>query len=151
MENISPPFIIVLSLLGFALFWSAVIWLIAQIVGWPKLAEKYPVRRPWNETCWRMQSAQLRSWVNYGGILKICADAEGVHIAVMRLFAMGHAPFSVPWSEINGRKRQRFLIQDVELHFQRIPTIPMSISLTLANRLAEASGGVWRYEEREEG
>jgi len=147
METLRILLIIFGSLIAFALFWSAIVWIIAQIAGWPKLAAKYPPRRPWNETCWRMQSARLRNWANYSGILKVCADAEGIHISAIFPFSIGNAPFSVPWSEINGRKHQRFLQPIVELRFQRVPDIPMQISLVLANRLAEAAGGAWQVEE----
>ena len=146
MESLNTLLIIIGSLFAFALFWIAIVWLIAQIAGWPKLAEKYPPRRPWNETCWRMQSAQLRRWANYNGILKVCADAEGIHISTIFPFSIGNAPFSVPWSEINGRKRQRFVISIVELRFQRVPDIPMQISPALADRLVEVSGSAWQYE-----
>ncbi|MCP4421745.1 MAG: hypothetical protein GY805_34465 [Chloroflexi bacterium] len=146
MENIPVPYMIIGGLIAFALFWSVIVWLIAQIAGWPKLVEKYPPRRPWNETCWRLQSAQIRTWANYNGILKVCADAEGIHISTILPFSMGNAPFSVPWSEINGRKRERFLLSIVELRFQRVPDIPMQISLVLADRLVQASGGAWLYE-----
>lgn len=147
METIRILLIIFGSLIAFALFWSAIVWLTAQAAGWPKLVAKYPPRRPWNETCWRWQSAQLRKWANYNGILKVCADAEGIHISTPFPFSMGNAPFSVPWVEINGRKRQRFLVSIVELRFQRAPDIPMQISPVLADRLVEAASGAWQYEE----
>ena len=148
MENLPIPVIIVISIIAFTLFWGGMVWLIAQIAGWPKLVEKYPARQPWNETCWRMQSAQLR-WANYNGILKVCADAEGIHISTIFPFSVGNAPFSVPWSEINGRKQQRFFLPMVELRFQRVPKMPMRISLVLAKRLVEASGGAWQFDEEE--
>ncbi len=147
MENITILLIIFGSLIAFALFWSAVVWSISLTAGWPKLVEKYPSRQPWNETCWRMQSARIRKWANYNGILNVCADAEGVHFSTIFLFAIGNAPFSVPWPEINGLKQQRFLLSTVELRFQRVSNIPIQISLVLANRLVEASGGAWQYEE----
>ncbi len=147
MENITTLLIIVGSFIAFALFWIVIVWLIAQMAGWPKLVEKYPARQPWNETCWWMQSAQLGKWANYSGILKVCADAEGIHCSTIFPFHIGNAPFSVPWSEISGRKRQRFLQSTVELRFQRVPSIPMRISASLANRLVEASGTVWAYDE----
>ncbi|MCB8943616.1 MAG: hypothetical protein H6658_07665 [Ardenticatenaceae bacterium] len=149
MESLPTSFLILGSFLAFTLLWIAIIWLIGSLGGWAKIAEKYPARQPWSATCWHMQSAQLRGFANYSGILKICADAEGIHVATIIFFSMGHAPFSVPWVEINGRQRRRFLINDVELRFQRIPHIPMSISPALANRLVAASGGAWRYEEVE--
>ena len=147
MENITILLIILGSLFAFALFWSAVVWSIAQTAGWPKLVEKYPSRQPWNETCWRMQSARIRRWANYSGILNVCADAEGIHLSTIFLFSMGNAPFSVPWLEISGHKQQRFLFPTVDLRFQRVPNIPIQISLVLANRLVEVSGGAWQYKE----
>ena len=147
MDTLNTILIAVGALIAFAIFWSFIVWLIAQIAGWPKLVEKYPARQPWNETCWRMQSARLRRWANYNGVLKVCADMEGIHVSTIFPFAMGNPPFSVPWTEINGRKQQHFLTPTVELRFQRVPNIPMRISLTLANHLAQASGGVWQYEE----
>ncbi len=93
-----------------------------------------------------MQSAQFGRWANYNGILKFCADAEGIHISTIFPFFMGNAPFSVPWLEITGRKRQRFLTSTVELRFQRVPDVPIQIGLVLANRLAKVSGDAWQYE-----
>ena len=147
METITTFLIIAGAVVAFALFWIFIVWLIAQIAGWPKLVEKYPPRQPWNETCWRMQSAQLRSWANYNGVLNVCADSEGVHFATIFPFRAGNAPFSVPWVEINGRKRQRFLQTVVELRFQRVPDIPMQISVRLADQLVKASGGAWTFDD----
>lgn len=147
METITTLFMIVGSFFAFALFWIVIVWLIAQVAGWPKLVEKYPPRQPWNETCWRMQSAQLRNWANYSGVLNVCADAEGIHFSTIFPFHIGNAPFFVPWSEISGHKRQRFLQATVELRFQRVPTIPIHIRVNLANRLVKASGNAWVYDE----
>ena len=42
MEIINAFLIIIGSLIAFILFWIFVVWLIAQMAGWPKLVEKYP-------------------------------------------------------------------------------------------------------------
>ena len=147
MEMITTFLIIIGSFIAFVLFWIFIVWMIAQMAGWPKLVEKYPPRQPWNETCWRMQSARLRNRGNYNGVLNVCADAEGVHFSTIFPFRFGNAPFSVPWVEISGHKRQRFLSTMVELQFQRVPDVPVLISVNLADRLVKASGGAWSYAE----
>lgn len=137
--------IIASAALAFVLFWLFVVWLISRMSGWGALAERYPARRPWNETCWRLQSARFRLSSNYSGILTVCADAEGMHVSVNVFFRIGHPAFSVPWAEVEGIERQLFLFREVELRFQRAPALPMRISPQLARRLAEASNGAWTY------
>ena len=145
MEAIYTAAIVAGSILAFALFWAFVVWLISRLSGWGTLAEQYPERRPWDATCWRMQSARFRGSSNYNGVLKVCADMEGIHVSTIFPFNVGHRPFSVPWYEIEGREQQRFLFREVELRFQRAPKLPMRISPALAARLVQASGGAWRY------
>ena len=98
----------------------------------------------------RAGGCKVHNWANganYNGVLTVCADAENVQFSTILPFRFGNAPFSVPWMEINGRKRQRFLQTVVELRFQRVPNIPMHISVNLAERLVKASGGSWMYDE----
>ena len=84
---------------------------------------------------------------NYNSVLNVCADAEGIHVSTIILFAIGNSPFSVPWPEISGHQRQGFLQSAVELRFQRVPDVPMTISINLANQLVQASDGMWQYEK----
>jgi hypothetical protein len=147
MENIPLPLFIVAAFVAVVLFWVAVVWVIAQIAGWPKLAEKYPARQPWNPQCWSLQSALLRGWSQYRSVLRVCADNEGMHLSVMFPFSVAHKPLSIPWHEITGQKKTRFFYYGVELRFQQAPKIPMHIRRGLADQLVAASGGAWRYEE----
>ena len=148
METIPPYLIIPGAVIIFALFWFGVVWLIAQMSGWPKLAEKYPARQLWNETCWSLQSALVR-WAQYRGILRVCADAEGVHFSVIFPFSVSQQPFSVPWTEVTGHKKRISFIYGVELHFQQVPSVTIKISTRLADNLVEASSGAWKYGQSE--
>lgn len=142
MDFLQAVAIISGSLLAFALFWSFVVWLIAQIGGWRKLADVYPARQPFNETCWSWQSGRLRWGSGYNGILNVCADTQALHLRTNIFFRPGNPPLSIPWEEIDGRKRGLM----VELRFQRAESIPFRIMPGLADRLVAASGGLWRYE-----
>ena len=147
METVPLPLIIVGAFIAFVLFWLAVVWVIAQMGGWPRLAEKYPARQPWNPQCWSLQSALLRRWSQYRGVIRFCADSEALHLSVLFPFSLAHKPLSIPWQEITGQKKMRFFYYGVELRFQQAPKIPMHIRRALADRLVEASGGAWQYEE----
>ncbi len=143
MENLQTIAIILGSLLAFALFWSFVVWLIAQISGWRQLADVYPARQPFNERCWSWQSGRLRWGMSYNGVLNVCADAQAMHLSTFLFFRPGNPPLSIPWEDITGRQRG-FL---VELRFRRAESIPLRISPRLADKLVEASAGLWRYEK----
>jgi hypothetical protein len=147
MEAFNTALAVAAAFVGIVLFWLAIVWLIAQVSGWPRLAEKYPARQPWNPKCWSLQSALLRGWSQYRGILRICADSEALHLSLLFPFSIAHRPLTIPWREISGRKKTRFFYYGVELRFQQTPTIPIHITRRLADRLVEVSDGSWRYEE----
>ena len=142
---------ILLSILGFfvifPLFWATVVFLISRIGGWGSMAEAYTYREPHAATCFSMQSAILRLASNYNGVLKICADSEGVYFSVMFLFRPGHSPFFVPWEEITGTKKIYFLYPVVDLRFQRTPNLPFRLYKRTADRLVDVANGRWAYKE----
>ena len=120
-----------------AAFWSAVVWFTGQVSGWAKLADVYPQRMAFNETCWSLQSARLRWFSNYNGILRICADGQALHLSVFPLFRPGHQPLSIPWEDVTVAKRPF----GVELRFYRADNVPIRLSRSFAERLVPASDG----------
>ena len=147
METINPVLIAIGAFLAIVAFWSAIVWIIAQISGWPKLAEKYPRREPWNPKCWSLQSALLRGWSQYRSVLRVCADSESLHLSVIFPFSMAHKPLTIPWHEVSGQKKRRWFYYGVELRFQQTPDIPIHITTRLADHLVEATDGDWHYEK----
>ena len=135
-------------LIGFPLLWSAILWFNSRISGWSTLAGKYPYREPLNPTCFSFQSLILRYLFNYNGVLKVCVDDEGVYFSVLFLFRPGHAPFFVPWEEINGTKKRHFFYQIVDLRFEQASNIPFYIYTRTADKIVEASHGRWAYKEK---
>lgn len=142
METLQSMFIILGSILAFILFWMAIIWLIAQLSGWSKLAKVYPAHTPFNETCWSMQSGRFRGYSNYSGILLVCADGHALHLSTFILFRPGNPPLSIPWEDITS-KTKTF---GIELRFFRAEGVPLLISRQLAERLEQASAGKFRLE-----
>jgi hypothetical protein len=137
-----------LAFLGvFPLFWSAIVYFISRLGGWGSMAEAYPYREPHAAQCFSLQSAILGFAANYNGVLKLCADDEGLTFSVMFLFRPGHAPFFVPWGEICGAKKRAFFYNVVELRFQRTPNLPFRLYQRTADRLVAAANGRWAYED----
>ncbi len=140
METLPTMTIALGSVLVFILFWLAIIWLTAHFSGWSKLAEVYPARIPFNETCWAMQSGRFRWGSNYSGILRVCADSQALHLSAFVLFRPGNPPLSIPWEDITSTARTF----GVELRFSRAEGVPLVISRQLAERLEHASAGKFK-------
>lgn len=146
-ENMLLTIIPLAFLIVFPVFWIGIVLLISRLSGWGSMAEAYPSREPHAATCFSLQSAILRLASNYNGVLKICANEEGVYFSVLFLFRPGHSPFFVPWEEIRGAKKSYFFYQVVDLRFQRTPTLPFRIYKRTAERLVGVANGRWAYDE----
>ncbi len=46
---------------------------------------------------------------NYNSVLTIHVSPEGLHLAVMKIFRLGHPPILIPWAEIHQATFRRFL------------------------------------------
>jgi hypothetical protein len=137
MENWQVMITVLGGIAAFAVFWMVIVWFISLFSGWSKLADAYPSRIPFDETCWSMQSARFRWGSGYNGILRVCADSQALHISVFVLFRPGNRPFSVPWEDISAQRRPF----GVELRFYRAEGVPMRISRSLAEHLVQAAQG----------
>jgi hypothetical protein len=146
-ETVTIILIILAFFVIFPLFWSAVVFLISRLGGWGSMAEAYPYREPHSAQCFSLQSAILRLAASYRGVLKICADDEGLYFSVMFLFRPGHSSFFVPWEEIRGTKKSYFFYNVVDLRFRRTPDLPFRIYRRTADRLVDVANGRWAYNE----
>lgn len=101
----NPMFLLLLIpliLVGFVLIWSGVVYLLAWLSGWRRLARLYrtsnaPKGSPLG-TFWAMLGP-----VNHKGTLHIQPAPEGLYLSTMVFFRMGHPPLLIPWHAI---KRQ---------------------------------------------
>ena len=146
-ETITVILIIFAFFIIFPLFWSAIVFLISRLGGWGSMAEAYTYHEPHSAQCFSGQSAILRLSSSYRGVLKICADDEGLYFSVMFLFRPGHSPFFVPWGEISGTKKSYIFYNVVDLRFQRTLNLPFRIYQRTADRLVDVANGRWAYEE----
>lgn len=146
-ETITIILAILAFFIVFPIFWSVIVYLISRLGGWGSMAEAYPYHEPIAAHCFSMQNAILRLSSSYNGVVKICADDEGLYFSVFFLFRPGHSSFFVPWGEISGTKKHYFLYKVVELRFQRTPHLPFRIYQRTADKLVGAANGRWAYKE----
>jgi hypothetical protein len=132
----------ILALLGFALFWCVISFVLSRVSGWATLARAYPAADVLTPNArWRWQSVHMNGNTKYSGAVTIVADAHGVHFSMFPVLRAGHARFSVPWPDLHATPRQLLLAQRVVLTFAKAPAVSMLMWPTLADRLAAASQG----------
>ena len=137
-----------LFIVYFAALWCFVTFLIAMISGWHTLASRFRSTDDFNGETWTFRTAYMRFFSHYGTILTFGADSSGLYMSIFPAFRIGHPPLLIPWSEITvirGEsgiplfKRRKFLLGREE-------SIPLSISVSLAESLQKAAGQSWPVE-----
>ncbi len=139
------PFVFILIV--FPTIWIAACMVIGQVGGWAALAQQFEFREDFTGQRWRLQSARMRLWVRYGNCLTVGANPDGLYVAILFLFRVGHPPLFIPWREVSIAKKGGFLlIRYVELRLGHDLLIPFRINESLANRLRDAAGKGWPPE-----
>lgn len=109
MPNLSlDDLAIVLIPLLFIGVWTAVCLLMSLLGGWHRLAKVYPGRSSPTGKCFRMQSGSF-GWVNYGNCLCIHTSPDGIDLAIMLPFRIGHPPLFIPWEAVENARVKSFL------------------------------------------
>ena len=86
------------ALLGFALVWTAVCFILASTSGWSRLADEYPVGAH-GRTPRRVSGGRVGN-VTYGGALSLSAQRGGFALSVLLPFRIGHPALFIPWSAV---------------------------------------------------
>jgi len=99
---------------AFVVFWLTVMFLVAIMSGWRKLAEKYGLQdgqeMPEGEKFgWKSAALRGRLPTSYNNCLNFFICSEGLGIAPVKIFAFGHPPLFVPWAEIALSERKSFI------------------------------------------
>ena len=135
---------------GLALFpillWVLVSYSLAFKSGWLKLAASYRAREIFEGQVHPFASGRLGR-VNHANSLILGADTRGLCIEAPLLMRLGHPPLFIPWGDIVASSHTRWLRDKIRLQFRLHPSYPLEVSLKLAQKLAEESGGALRLPE----
>lgn len=89
--------------LGIALlpgFFAGLFFVIGQVSGWAKLAERYLAdREPDEGVRFRGQDLRIGWFWNYSGGITYRVSPDGIYLALWPIF-VGHAPLLIPWSDV---------------------------------------------------
>jgi hypothetical protein len=96
---VSIPLIILLFLVFFAVMWTGVTMLLAQLSGWRALARRFRGQLNVPEDMVGLASGSIRRWVpvRYRSVMNVSAGREGVGLSVFPLFALANPPLAIPW------------------------------------------------------
>jgi hypothetical protein len=129
----------------FIALWAMVGFVIGQISGWAVLSRRFRDSAAFHSYQWRFESARMRTlWGNYHNVLKFGADETGLYMSVLLPFRVGHAPLFIPWAEIQVSSSIRgLLFKGRKLLLGRQESIPLLISVSLADKIKSAAGQAW--------
>jgi hypothetical protein len=137
-----PPFLV--FGVFFVAVWIAVGFLVGTFSGWRLLASRFRLEGEFCGNVHIWQSARMKSYMDYHGVLKIGANDEGLYLATSFLFRLGHPALLIPWREIElGPRRRKWFFPTVELRLGRDNQVPLVISAGLAESLRIDAGEVW--------
>jgi len=132
----------------FIAVWASVGFVIGQVSGWALLSHRFRDRATFQSYQWQFQSARMRTlWGNYHNVIKFGADETGLYMSVSLPFRVGHAPLLIPWEEIQVSTGVRgLLFKSRKLLLGRQESIPLLISISLADKIQSAAGRAWPVE-----
>lgn len=133
-------------LIAFTTLWILMCFTLSLWGGWSLLTDRYRGTLSKTEAKWRFESASMRRMAAYPGCLKFSVGREGLGISILFLFRVGHPPLLIPWTDITVHELESRVIKKVRLHFAKEPNVPLTISLTLARRIRDASTTYWNIK-----
>lgn len=113
--------LLILCLVCFPLLWVVVCRLLGQIVGWHRLAERYPAPDGLSVKKRPLRTVLFDKWVRM--VLTTGATWRGLYLAISPPFNMGFPALLIPWSAI--RLGEEGWIW-TELHIDHGPTLSLA-------------------------
>ena len=115
-----------LSPFFFIFLWATVLFILAHVGGWSRLAQYYQTQSKFEGEKWSFKSGRM-GLTNYSGCLTIGANDQGLYLAVFPLFRVGHPPLFIPWYDITTSKSKKFFVAHLDFTFARMPSVTFSV------------------------
>jgi hypothetical protein len=110
-------------LVFFVLLWMTVGLMLAQLSGWAELARHYRSIKPFEGDKWRFRSARMRWTARYNNCLTVGASPQGLYLAVLFLFRIGHPPLEIPWQDVLTTTGKTLWWRWTEFRFQQAQSV----------------------------
>jgi hypothetical protein len=122
-------------ILFFAACWVTVSYLLSAIGGWLLLASRYRASEPFGGRRWYFCSATFRRFTNYGGVLTIGANSQGLYLAVLPPFRLWHPPLFIPLGHIRKAPRKAYHLFSTPLELGSESPVRVTLSRWLVNQI----------------
>jgi hypothetical protein len=134
------PFLIPLA---FAAWWCFIMWVVSRLCGWHALARHYRAENRFHGKHRRFSSVKVGSG-NYSGCVTLGANSDGLSLAVMVLFRVGHPPLFIPWADLKPRIKKMWIFGEwLEFEVKRTPHVKLSFAMAVAKKLAADANHAW--------
>jgi hypothetical protein len=84
----------------------------------------------------------MRQWAKYNGCLIVGANQEGLYLSILLPFRIGHSPLFIPWKDVSMTETQTLFSRGIAMSFACCPSIPLTMSKSLFQKISDASGGI---------
>jgi hypothetical protein len=108
-----PPFLIPGLLLLVPAWFLFLVWLLATLSGWRRMARQFRQQGP-------IEGGQLRTWqsgrigwVNYNNCLSVNIGPAGIGLKIMPPFNLFAPPLLLPWSALSEPRARKILWHEV--------------------------------------
>ena len=144
MEGAQVALIILAAVAGPPLFFSLILFVLSQVGGWSRLAQRYRSDLAFQGSLWKFQFGFLGA-VRYNSALTVGSGMQGLYLATFFLFRPFHPPLLIPWSDVSvGKVKQALWMRLVELQLGPEPVASLWVSETLVQQIASAPGAYLR-------
>lgn len=114
--------------------WVFVCFLLSLFGGWSRLAEAYRARAEFRGKKRYLQSGRL-GLTNYNSVLTVGANEEGLYLAVMPLFRVGHPSLFIPWYDITTTEHQGWMFAYLDFTFTKAPSVKLRLLRKVGEKL----------------
>lgn len=143
MTAIHVVAIVIGGVLGFALFWSALLWLLAIGSGWRALAQRFPAPGAGGARPYTWVSAAIGRGavpVSFNNILRVTIDRAGLRFAApIPVLGPAFRPFLLRWDAIRSVTERSSLLGNTA----RVEIVDWSGAIALRGAVADAVLATW--------
>jgi hypothetical protein len=108
--------------------------------GWRALATRFPSNHPSDGTKFRFQAAKLIGPLPCGCLLNFNISRDGIGIAMVWPFLVGHPPVFIPWPEIRlSEEKSLIFVRQTRLTFPAAPCVSILLHGILADKIQLAA------------
>ncbi|MAX25005.1 MAG: hypothetical protein CMJ19_10920 [Phycisphaeraceae bacterium] len=137
--------IITINVIAVPVVWCLVVWVIAKVFGWQKIARIYPMTHKIpNEKTVGMQSLRIGYFSQYNNAITYGFSDQGLSLQVLSIFRLGHPPIFIPWEDLLAQETRIFkTFPMVRLVLIKDPNRKLFLRPKQVERFAKLAGDYW--------